>query len=556
LTAFENALEALDEFGAGQGATREEALTDDNFEQLRFRWSLTDVAVALERSTTLMGAGATVVITLTVDATQLTLTSDSSGAWVPSVDPATVFEHLEGKGPRASWATADLLDQGYEESFAAITDPTATVEFEKKRWTRPIETDTGRSVWIGPSCAGFAKWLRETKPSQIAQKLFSQPGALVLVAGDAIKLPADAGERFTIGGLATRAPSPSDRASLRARLEEHKKPGDLPQWRMVDVEPGQSVRLEVRRPLARAAGVVASRLIAEETAGEVRPSREHDTVWELPAVPGDAASDVAAVLALARWVASDLTLTRMSVAQDVAARRLKDPLQGGVPKQLVDAAVIAHKLLVQKNVIESLERQQKLEESFRDLDEKAAEMRSSIESTLDASVTKALAGALAITIAALTSAKVRDWPATIAAFVLAGYLLISAAQLSSWREEDADVRLRDAGKLAAGRLEDLGDELVAATAAWRTLLTTRTSRATKILRRMAVLLAVGGLVANVHIRTVVGLEHHEKPKAAIGSADTKLRRHQHCAGRAAGVASRASVNAPAPTTQGGSTWAC
>jgi hypothetical protein len=162
---------------------------------------------------------------------------------------------------------------------------------------------------------------------------------------------------------------------------------------------------------------------------------------------------------------------------------------------------------------ESLERQQKLEELFRDLDDKAAEMRSSIDDTLDGSVTKALAGALAITIAALTSAKVRDWPATFAAVVLMGYLLTSARQLKRWRQDDADIRLRDAGTLAATRMEGLGDKLVDATKAWRSLLRSRTRRATCMLRWLAVLLPIGGVLGNGPVRRAIGLEHEKKAPA-------------------------------------------
>src|SRR5205823_1178467 len=262
--------------------------------------------------------------------------------------------------------------------------------------------------------------------------------ALVLLAKLPIKRTMRAGDRLVIGPLTERVPEVGDSELLTTRLDQRGELDDLAGWRFVQVDASRPLHRAVKRPLARAVGLAAARLIAVDEEGTLRPAPDQPTVWDLSATPGDGDADVEAVVELARWVGQDLSENRLNVARHVAAQRIQDPLQGGPAQPLLDAAKIAYRLAVHADVLESLERQQKLEEAFRDLDDKAAEMRASIDNTLDASVTKALAGALAITIAALTSAKVRDWPATIAASVLAGYLAVNAVGLARWRRDDAD----------------------------------------------------------------------------------------------------------------------
>jgi hypothetical protein len=512
---FEQALKDLDEFSAAQGVTAADALSDDDFEQLAYRWQLTNVRAALRGAIALVRAGAAVELRLVVGDTESRLRADGPDRWQPvsGPDPASVLEHLHGVGPKVAWTTDQLLQGDSEAGLSAVESAEAGVELAKSQWTDPISKATGRSVWIGPTLVGFAAWLAGTVPEQIASKLFSKPGALVLLAELPAKTTMRARERMTIGSLVERAPAVSDSELLTTRLEERGERKYLPAWRLIHVEADPSVPVTISRPLARAIGMTAAKLIAEVQDGEnLRPSADEATEWSLPRTPGDGEADVDAIVQLARWVGADLSESRLGIARDLAARRLPDPLHGGAAEPLLDAARIAHRLAVHGDVIEALERQQRLEELFRELDDKAAAMRSSINETLDASVTKALAGALAVTIAALTSAKVRDWPATVAAFVLAGYLAINAIGLASWRREDADARLRDAGRLASARVETLGNQLEQSTETWRALLRTRVRRATTVLWILAVLLVAGGLFGNGPIRRFVGIEHQAKSK--------------------------------------------
>lgn len=505
---FEQALVAAARFGAAQAVDATDALAADNFEWLRYEWKLRDVVAALRNAGSLVRAGAELELRFEVEETTLVLTSAEPDEWTGEPEPSTLLRHLEEAGPKLTWALDELLQGDFEDGFAVVQRAEAKAAFSKRRWTEGI---SDRCVWIGPDVAGLAAWVAGSTPEQIANKLFSQPGALALLARWPSPQPARAGEWLTVGGLGERADRAKDDDLLLARLAERKEESKLPSWRLLRADTHSDLPAELRRPLNRAIGIIAAKLIAVYEDGTLHPDPDQATVWALPDSPGDAESDVDAIVELARWVGADLSESRFTVARDIAARRIPDPLHGGPPEPPLDAARIAYRLAVHADVVESLERQQKLEESFRDLDDKAAEMRASIDDTLDGTVTKTLAGALAIAIAALASAEVRDWPATIAAFVLAGYIGINAVALARWQREDADVRLDEAANLATQRVEKLGDRLKKSTTGWRRQLEIRTRRATAILWVLAILLCLGGLAGNSDIRQFVGLEHKAGP---------------------------------------------
>jgi hypothetical protein len=461
------------------GDAAEGGRVDDVFEQLIYRWDR-------------IAVGAEATLTVPTENAELFLSSVGVDRWsfAGGPEPQAAIEGLTALGAKLDWGTAELLKGRWPEASAGTQ---VKVVLPKQPWAGPISRQTGRSVWIGPSVAGFADWIARTGTERIAAELFAEPGALVLLAdwsGEEVAV----GRRLTVGSLVARAPRVEDSEELEKRIEEEEKRRP---WRLLDVDLRVGLPAELDVPLARAAGITAAHLIAERSVdGTFYPDAERGTTWKLPVAPGRGPADVEAIVRLARWLGEYLVEDRFAVARSVAARMIDDPLAGGPADPPYEAAVIAYRRTVDEHVVESLERQQRLEESFRQLDDEAAAMRASIDETVDGTVTKALAGALAITIAALTSKEVRDWPATIAALVLAGYLWVNAAMLVQWRRRDADVRLRDAGELASQRIEELGVRLQASCDEWRRQLRTRVSWAVAILLLLGLALAVSGVVAN------------------------------------------------------------
>lgn len=506
--AFESALRAVGEFGGAQGGVAAtEALVADNFDVLVYRWKVADMAAALRDARQLLGAGAEVKFTVSSTEGTLTFTAKGSDRWSfgTGPQPGLLLPRLAEVGPQTSWVTDELIAGDWDAAAAVITAAEANAEFAKSLWTSGIEGETNRSVWIGPDQAGFAAWLEETVPGGIAKKLFAKPAALALLADWPESGPATAGDSLTVGSLSARPRTEAkDPELLVPRLAERREEERLQLWRLLRVDTHSDLPDRLREPLNRAVGLAAARLIAVEEGGKLRPASDRTEVWVLPPTPGRGPSDVDAIVELARWVGADLSEIRFAVAGEIAARLIGDPLDGGPAGPPRDAARIAYRRAVHDDVAESLARQQKLEESFRALDDQAAAMRASTDETVDGTVAKSLAGALAIAIAALTSSAVRDWPATIAAFVLAGYLGVSALTLASWRRNDADVRLEEAGEYAAQRVEGLGDQLKESSQTWRARLKRRVHFAVGLLWALAGLLAIGGLLANGSVRAWLG----------------------------------------------------
>lgn len=503
--AFENALRAVGEFGNAEGGIGTAQVLADNFDVLVYRWELADVSTALQNARQLLGVGAAVKITVNSTEGPLTFTAKDPDHWAfPGAQPGLILSRLAEVGSRTHWTTDELVAGGWDAAAPVITSAEARAEFSKYLWTSEIEEETNRSVWIGPDQAGFAAWLEETVPKGIAKKLFARPGALALLA-DWPESPATAGDSLTVGSLSERPRAEAkDPELLVPRLAERHEEKRLHLWRLLRVDTDSDLPDQLRQPMNRAVGLAAALLIATEEDGKLRPASDRTEVWTVPPTPGRGPSDVAAVVELARWVVKDLSEIRFVVAGEIAARLIKDPLDAGPAGPPQDAARIAYHRAVHNEVTESLERQQKLEEAFRSLDDQAAAMRASTDETVDGTVAKSLAGALAIAIAALTSSAVRNWPATIAAFVLAGYLGVSAVTLANWRRNDADLRLKEAGEYAAQRVEGLGDELKKSTLRWRARLKRRVRFAVGLLWTLAALLAVGGLLANSSVRAWLG----------------------------------------------------
>jgi hypothetical protein len=498
---FQDALASVQAYAGGQGVDAGESVTADGFERLVYRWPLSDALAAVRDAGAVVAAGATVTLSLTVDADTTVLRSDRPGRWIAEDrDPVEVLAHLAGAQPRAEWTADDLLDGAAHDGFGA--GGTAEVAFDKSAWRAPVESAVDRSVWIGPSKEGFARWLRETVPAQIAEKLFARPGGLVLLA-DWGSMPAiGQSGRLAIGGLDYRPAVAVDDGVLVERLARRGESALLPAWRLLEVDPRPQPQA-IRAPMQGAIGLTAARLLAAvDDGGRLRPSAAQPTEWTLAATPGAADGDFTALVELARWIGQDLSEARLEVARDLAARRIEDPAHDD-DAAIRSAAQLAYELHVESDVRESLAYQRELEEAFRALDDSVAEMRAKLADALDGALTKALAGALTITIASLASPRVRGWPATIAGIVLAVYLVISANNLRHLRNDSLQ-RLDEAAALAHQRAAGLGDTLATRIDSWKQTLRGRADFALTVLVVGALGVVVLGIVLNPNIVDIIG----------------------------------------------------
>jgi hypothetical protein len=496
---FQDALAAVQAYAGGQGVDASERVAADGFERLVYRWPLSDALAAVRDAGAVVAAGATVTLRLPVGGDTTVLRSDQPGRWIAEErDPAEVLVHLAGGQPRAEWTADELLAGGAQDGFAAVTGGTTEVAFDKAAWRAAVEAAVDRSVWIGPSKDSFARWLRETIPEQIAEKLLARPGGLVLLA-DWGSVPAvGQSTRLAIGGLDCRPAPAVDDDVLAKRLASRGESALLPAWRLLDVDPRPEPQA-IRAPMQAAIGLTAARLLsAVVEGGRLRPSATQPTEWTLAATPGAADGDFAALVALVRWVGQDLGEARLEVARDLAARRIGDPAHDDDAEAIRSAAQLAFELHVESDVRESLAYQRELEEAFRALDDSVAEMRAKLADALDGALTKALAGALTITIASLASAKVRGWPATIAGIGLAVYLALSAYNLRHLRDDSLQ-RLDEAAALARHRAAGLGDTLTTRIESWKQTLRGRANFALAVLVAATIAVVILGIVLNPKI---------------------------------------------------------
>jgi hypothetical protein len=496
---FQDALASVQAYASGQGVDAAECVAADGFDRLVYRWPLSDALAAVRDAGAVVAAGAAVTLRLTVDADTTVIRSDRAGRWIAEErDPTEVLVHLAGGQPRAEWTAAELTAGAAPDGFAAVVGATAEVAFDKAAWRAPVESAVGRSVWIGPSKEGFARWLRETLPAQIAEKLFARPGGLVLLADWGSVPPIGQSGRLAIGGLDCRPAAAVDDGVLVERLARRGESALLPAWRLLEVDPGPQPQA-IGTPMQGAIGLTAARLLAAVgDGGRLRPSASQPTEWTLAATPGAAEGDFTALVELVRWIGQDLSEARLEVARDLAARRIEDPAHDDDAEAIRSAAQLAYELHVERDVRESLAYQRELEEAFRALDDSVAEMRAKLADALDSALTKALAGALTITIASLASAKVRGWPATIAGLVLAGYLVLSAINLRHLRDDSLQ-RLDEAAALAGHRAARLGDTLTTRIESWKESLRGRADFALAVLVAAAVVVVIVGVVLNPKI---------------------------------------------------------
>jgi hypothetical protein len=478
----------------------------DGYEHLQFVVQTADARRAITGAEAVRAAGGEVEVRLTLDTDSTLIRLGEDGIWDPEEgDPSKVFAHLDAVGPKNEWSTVELV--GSEEHPADLTTvrvASVDVSFDKAPWRKRVAEQTGRSIWIGRSVEALARWLCDTTPDRIAAVLFDQPGALVLL--ERWTEPAiGADTSFTLGGLAARPSGPPQpRARLQETLRQRRETADLAGWRMVrtDTDDLPSV---AREPLHQAMGLMAARLIAEtRTDAVLRPSATHERTWMPAATPGETRGDYAAMRAVGRWVSVDLGETRFAVAREVCADRIEDPAAIGVDAAPIEEALkLAYTLVVRKNVRESLDRQKDLERTFLDLDEDVRRQRSELNDALDGALTKAIGGALAVTIAALTSAKVRGWPATYASLVLAAYLMIAMFSVRGIRE-DALERLEQTERLVSGRLGGLGDQVSAAVGDWKKGLRGRARSVIVLLVVFAIGAVAVGVLQNAHL-----MGHHK-----------------------------------------------
>lgn len=477
--------------------------------------TITSPSTVLRQASDTARAGVMSTLELTRDEANATLVTRYDGSWTASPETVLILTHLTAGPLKAAWSTDDLLGHGGDAELDSVDSVHLRIEVDKSRWSEPIARETGRSVWIGRSRSELASWLSQEDPTAAVNALFGgeRTGALLLLLdweGDSI----DAGPRLTIGNLDTRVQAPDEPPALSLRIAERRDVPPLPHWRALDIEL-TALPDDLRGPLTRLVGIAATGLIVEEDEpGPLRPSVLETTIWpRLPSTVGSAPVEADAIIALARWVAEELTQARLDAARHVAATSIPDPLATGDPERIVEVAQMTYHLLVHRDALASLDHQQKLEEAFHELDAKADELRVKLGESVEAAVTKALAAALAIAIAALASPKVRNLPATIAAAVLALYLAGSGWALLGWYRRDAESRLNAAKAAAAGRLKGVGKDLDKIVDGWLRDLIKRIKVAAAILFALALVLLLGGLFADSGVRKGLGIESGKRGTA-------------------------------------------
>jgi hypothetical protein len=482
-------------------------VVEDSMERYVREGATSRPSAILRQAASAVDSGVTTTFELTRDDASLRLTAEKEGTWRLSGDIALVLPHLSTVQQQTNWRTEELLGGGGEQELDGADDARLRIEIHKPRWSEPIARETGRNTWIGPGLDGFATWLCQSNPKAVVNNLFGgRAGALVLL-GDWVGTPIECGPRLALGDLGTRAKPPIDPPTLTARLADRDDVLPLPYWRAIEIEPAD-LPDRLRVPLERLVAITAIALIAEEEEpGRLRPSARETTIWEaLPATVGSTVVQADAIVQLARWVGDELSQARLDAARHVAATAIPDPLSNPDGERIVEIARTTYHLIVHRDALASLDHQQKLEEAFHELDAKAEELRSKLIESLDATVTKVLAAALAIAIAALASPKVRNLPATIAAVVLALYLAFSGWSLATWYREDAENRLTAAKATAAGRLRGVGIDLEAIATEWLADLLRRIKVAAVILFLLASVVVLGGLAAEEGLRRDLGIE--------------------------------------------------
>lgn len=498
--AIEDAAAAVAAFVAEAAGTPAEVRLVDDWDALLCDCPVLDLDAALVASQAVVEAGGEVQIGLERLEGTCTLTCSAVDRWVVAGAREAILPRL-GASVGGTWTTAQLRQAGAEFEGAE-----AQLSVDKAPWKARVARE-GRSAWIGLSLAGFVEWLATSRVDGVVESLLGADCASAHVRlADWSDAPLTMGKRLRVGSLDDAwEQCVGDDTVLRTRLLATGREAELPAWRAIELEGGGAPDA-LRRRVAAVAALTAARLV-----GPAAPA------WTPPAKPGSGTEGGQAVLALARWVAADYGEGRLQVARSVALAEVADPLAIGGADAVEARSTIAFSILVDEEVREALAVRARFESAYRDLDDKVAQLRADVAQQADQVIVRALTGTLGVAIAALASGSVRGWPATIAAFVLAGYVLANAAIMRSLARDGLE-RLAEARELMGARELQLGPPLGERVDRWRAELERRVRRYVVALIALGLLIAAAGVVANEHVTGVRIAAHTTAAPAHAGGA--------------------------------------
>ena len=331
----------------------------------------------------------------------------------------------------------------------------------------------------------------------------------------------DATGRLVFAAPGERPAAIPEDSVLAGRLPAAEREEDLPYWRaaQVDVDHADAAVAEPVQLVVAWAAAVAP---ADDRDDDVlRPARTEPTEWSAAQRDAPGATPSAAIVALARWVAADYGETRLQVARAIAAQKLPDPFTAVAADHVIRSADLAYEFAIDMAVGESMRQQRELEKSYLEAETDLAKLRESIAAQADQVVTRALTGALAVAIAALTAKQVRGWPVTIAGGVLA---VVSRGD-GAWYtlrpvRREATARLDALATITAGRadLAHAGvQQLGAQIAAWRSRIGRHVIVTGALLILLALAAAAGAYLGNDRISPLFPDEKPATPAAPPGS---------------------------------------
>jgi hypothetical protein len=499
----EPALAAVRVFAAAQGEENP-GPSEDNQSYLTYTLPLPDVGAALRNAQPVVAADGDVDLSWTVvhagSEREVEITSAGADAWdvVEDKGEDVLVARADLPGPPGTW-TSELVAK----TLDGAKGTGATLRFEKGPWTEPLTAETGRQgVWVGPSVASFAEWALRN-PDAAVDLLGAEGGSFVAVEDGPEEFDPDA--RLVVAKPAARPPAVPDPPDLAERLAKSGHTDDLVSWRAAHVDVPATLDEEDARRIELVVAWAGARSLAEveQEAGKVlRPARASATQWSLDEIHEADATPSEALITLARWTAESFDETGLEVARAIAAEKVESPFTAHPAAPVEGSAKIAYQVAISNEVRESLARQNELEKSYLEADAEMARTREAMAAAVDQVVTRALTGALAVAIAALTAKVVRGWPVTIAGGVLAAYLVGNAVYLARpvWRA--AKERLASLGKITEGRRDLSATGITQVTDSidtWRTEVNGYKRWAIVVLVLLGGLALVGGVLANDRI---------------------------------------------------------
>jgi hypothetical protein len=489
---------ALETYASSQGDARVQETEDD----LSVTFAITDLSAALTEGDALTGEReVTVTLRFTIDGAVLNLRrAHHSEGWESVQDgasPAQVLTALQSFEDKDFWPT-DLLLRA-DAQLAQPQDATGQALLSKQAWRAALGLPDDAWAWVGPNLDAFTLWLKATPWQTSARLMFATPVALVLVA-DAPPFPAGAPTSLRIVKPGTAmAQAPAEPWS--GILDKTDEPAWA--WRAACLAPPASAPAELRNTLRGVATAAAAWSIAEyrspgDPPWEVRPQLEDARTWRLDEHPQALEAEAGETIrSLARWVAGGGTELHLSVARVVAAKEIRCPFDNTPSTGPIAAARLAFSIAIDDTVREQLAQQERFERTFLEIDESVAEVRASISSAVDDVVTRALAAALTISIAALASPKVRGLPAAIAAVVILIYLFANVYRLHKPTRAEVTERLDGLDREVRGRRGKIDSSLTSvlegSLVGWRAQIRKRLCAGIVVL----LLLALGGIAGLV-----------------------------------------------------------